>query len=41
MSIYALVLGVPFYYADVQIDLAAGLEDGLIMKFDPDWNIRK
>jgi len=41
ISIYALVFEVPFYYADIQIDLAAGLEDGLIKKFDPDWNVRK
>ena len=41
ISIYAFVTKNPMLYKGVPIDLAAGLEDSLIAKFKPEWNIRK
>lgn len=41
VDIYVLVPKIPLFYFDVEIDLAAGLENGMIKKFDPEWNKQK
>lgn len=38
--IYAFVQKMPLMYQDIPINLAAGLEDNLIAKIQPEWNIR-
>lgn len=41
VSIYVFINKIPLYYSDMEIDLAAGLESGMIAKFNPEWNIQK
>ncbi|QRN84479.1 GIY-YIG nuclease family protein (plasmid) [Chloroflexota bacterium] len=41
VDIYAFIPKIPLFYSDVEIDLAAGLESGIIEKFNPEWNIQK
>jgi len=38
--IYAFVQKIPLMYQDIPINLAAGLEDNLIVSLNPEWNIR-
>lgn len=41
VDIYAFISKIPLFYSDIEINLAAGLEDGMIEKFNPEWNIQK